>query len=670
MTLCLVAAYQRKKALSPEADPNRLHTQFVEHDLTGMDAMAFSAHLAVVNLASQMPLTRTRHVRIATTDSTVRKPEETIPSAQDALPHEFLQTTLLSDPGKRSPSRRPRGAVRASKRADSKLDLYNAELVIMNPPFTYWGNMAKQYRENLKMRFVNERPIYRTIIVKKTSQQIFFYLLAERFLVPGGTLAAVSPLTTFTGRAFQEFTKWFCSFYTVHYIVVGLGRCAFSEETSLTECMVVATRGSSPEGHRFRMIGTQLDPSVWTVEQIERIAIAAENGASIPGIVTTMMANQNELLPGNRTLAGLYLGLLPEYEKARINLGQVLKHSRASSMKKYFEAKHVDIHRYVLGSEHLSGPKSYGTQALLVCRVEERALKNIDRLIVRVWDKKILEVSNRKTGAIFSLSPSVGRTAIRRFSLIPTIDASKTADLVIVSVDPAVRTLMESIYGKQDTRRFLSNINARSLKWKGGRWEARVALGSSRVLLFYRIDLSSPSTTVLSVYTDEPSFMAGGGYFFENLESDREAKFLSMWLNCSAVLHRILGTMTITRGTYIQYEKFMIEELPVPRFWEFSEDEWEVVENLFASVAQIEIPSLMDQLQLGGGARGEIDRVMLGFLDVPDENRENIANSLRAGCLSALEMLRDTMYSGAPGDVVEEVESSEDLDEDEDGLSA
>src|SRR4029077_423107 len=115
-----------------------------------------------------------------------------------------------------------------------------ADLVIMNPPFTYWGNMSKPYRENMKLRFLNERSIYREIIVKKTSQQVFFFLLAERFLKRGGQIAAVSPLTTFTGRAFQAFTSWFCNNYTIRYIVVGLGRCSFSEETSLTECLVMA----------------------------------------------------------------------------------------------------------------------------------------------------------------------------------------------------------------------------------------------------------------------------------------------------------------------------------------------------------------------------------------------------------------------------------------------
>src|SRR5438093_9604944 len=99
-----------------------------------MDAMAFSAHLAFVNLASQQPLVETQHVRVATTDSTIRRPGDVIPAAQDALPHEFMQAQLSVDFDKKRPTK-VRGAIRASRRKNAVLELNAVKLVIMNPPF-------------------------------------------------------------------------------------------------------------------------------------------------------------------------------------------------------------------------------------------------------------------------------------------------------------------------------------------------------------------------------------------------------------------------------------------------------------------------------------------------------------------------------------------------------
>jgi hypothetical protein len=659
----LVSAYQRKKAL--QKGSGDVHAKFLGHDITGMDAMAFSAHLAVVNLASQQLLTETKHVRVATTDSTIRKPGERIPAAQDALPHEFLQSTLEDSFGERSLKRRPRGAIASSRKHEALIDLGRVDLVIMNPPFTYWGNMSKTYRESMKLRFVNERPAYRDLIVRKTSQQIFFFLLAERFLKPRGVVAAVAPLTTFTGRAFQPFTEWFCKNYTIQRMVLGLGRCSFSEDTSLTECLVVAEKKPPLEGHTFRLIGLLSDLGSWKDVDVERVASAAETGQGVPGIATVMEAKQDDLLPGRRTLAGLYLSLLPEYEHARVTLRRILDRAHASTIGRFFELRGAEVHRYVLGSEHLTGPNSYGTQALLACRSKDRAIKNIDRLVVNRWDENQVRLEDRHNGQTYDIPPSDVRPALRRFSFLPSIDATKETDLCIARIGPSVRAIMEGIYGQKDTRKYLANATAASTNWQGSRWTSRVDLGSSRLLSFYRIDLGSPSTTVLATYTEKPTFIAGGGYYYQHLESTREAKFLALWLNSSLTLHRILESMTITRGTYIQFEKFMIEKLPTPAFWDFTDAEWKVVEQTFDTAAHESLTNLIDQLESGHPARVSIDNTMLGLLGVPAGERPATGEAIRKGCLAALRMLQATMTYDQAKDGVESGEASDEQDDEE-----
>jgi hypothetical protein len=657
----LVASYQRKKALSGDEDPSSLHSRFVEHDITGMDAMAFSAHLAVVNLASQLPLTETEHVRIATTDSTIRAPNQTIPAAQDALPHEFLQATLLDDfHEKKGKKKRLRGAVSSSRKKETTIELHSVNLVIMNPPFTYWGNMSPSYRENMKRRFVNERPVYRDIIVRKTSQQIFFFLLAERFLKSGGTVAAVTPLTTFTGRAFQMFTDWFCKNYTFRYIIVGLGRSSYSENTSLTECLVVAEKKPPTKGSKFRIIGTRTDPDTWSDDDIERIAQAAEGGEG-ESLATVLEVVQEELLPGRRTLAGLFLSLVPNYERARLALSTVLGRSKATigTMAQYYEARGTEVHRYVLGSEHLTGPNSYGSKALLACRSESRAVKEIDRLLVDRWDDDDVRLLDRNSGHTYEVPPANVQPALRRFSFLPTINATKETDLCIVRNSPALETIMEAIYGKKEARQYLTNIAETGKNWKGGRWSSRVAFGSSQLLFAYRMNFGSPGTTVLAVFTEKPTFLAGGGYFVKGISDQREAKFLALWFNSTLALHRILESITITQGTWAQYEIFQIARLPVPMFWTFPESAWETVETAFATVSRVPLPSLTQQLAADHPARSVIDDTMLLLLGVPKDERPAIGRLLRLGCFEALRMLHATMNHKQVESETEEEEDSD-----------
>lgn len=69
----LVAAYQRKQNLYKKlygfSDMKKLHKNFVEKDITGIDIMPFAAHISTINLTMQEIEQTTNVVRIATMDS-------------------------------------------------------------------------------------------------------------------------------------------------------------------------------------------------------------------------------------------------------------------------------------------------------------------------------------------------------------------------------------------------------------------------------------------------------------------------------------------------------------------------------------------------------------------------------------------------------------------------
>ncbi|EQD57633.1 N-6 DNA Methylase family, partial [mine drainage metagenome] len=223
----LVAAYNRKKALSTGASAHELHKRFLEVELTGIDAMAFAGHLAAVNLALQQPLLETDYLRIGSIDSTTLRdpgnPGSLVPAAGDALPSELVQARLDAEFGSKTKSKRER-VISVSRAApngvhgwpagprDDEPALHLPETTCRQTTATAWQLVSLQGSTGKQRK------------AKKISQQAYFLLLADEFLRPGGEIASVLPLTTLGGKDYWPLVDFLCRHYTVRYVVVGLGR--------------------------------------------------------------------------------------------------------------------------------------------------------------------------------------------------------------------------------------------------------------------------------------------------------------------------------------------------------------------------------------------------------------------------------------------------------------
>jgi hypothetical protein len=130
----LVASYRQKARLANSAEVALLHKAFMEKDLTGVDAMAFSSHLAAVNLALQQPLLETDFVRIGRADSTKLRPGDVILPTGEALPEEFRQKTLEDTFSSNTPDKPVTRVPSLKKGKDHPIPLSKVDVVIMNPP--------------------------------------------------------------------------------------------------------------------------------------------------------------------------------------------------------------------------------------------------------------------------------------------------------------------------------------------------------------------------------------------------------------------------------------------------------------------------------------------------------------------------------------------------------
>lgn len=630
----LVAAYRRKFRMTRLANAQTKHKQFVEKDITGVDAMAFSAHLAAVNLALQQPLLETDFVRIGRADSTRLKPGMEIQTAGEALPEEFRQSRLEDDHAALAKKRNTSRVPSLKTGSERSIPLTKVDVVIMNPPFTSQNNLAPEYRLLLKKRFAST-PIYKKIAFWKTSQQVYFMLLADRFLKDGSRIAAVLPFTTFTGHAFHPLVRFLAEHYTVEAIIVGLGRASFSEDTSLMECLFVARKRRPAKESSFKLVGIVKRPENWAEADLEQIARdIIQTSSSKLGVIQKI--SQTELLPENSTLSTLMLRLDHDYDAAWTKLQEIFQRSSVHliKLKELFE-------RGVVVTEVYHGeyrPLRVGPKAILGSRTRERAIKSIDRMVLdSTKGTKIQFVDRMNPEAKYQFPKTNLAVSIRRFSYLNSFDITNKTDFIVAETSPYLDKAMQAFYSQTESRRHLRNI-------KRAGWRKIIRRGSARTNIVARANLAAPGTMWLAYRSDEPAFLAGAyGYNVKGFQDEKEEKLFTMWFNSSMALIELLGKATITEGSWVKLEKFTSERITMPDPKKLTKKQWQRIEKLWDDLKQETVPSLMGQLEDGDPVREHLDEGLFRVLGLPHTEAQAAGTILRRGALSAIRMLVKTM---------------------------
>lgn len=238
----LVGSYKRKRELLGERFTEEDHKRFLEEEIFGIDIMPFAAHLSTIHLAIQAPLYETDNVQIGIEDSTTLKPGMRISPLSRIIPLSMRQRTLM-DFQLASEDVVEAGAVGIDARPGRGIDLKHVDVVIMNPPFTRHQSIAQfspEYKKNLIRQFSD----YKQVVSGEMSYCNYFLLLADKFLKPGGIIAAVLPTSILRGLKSKKLRKWFLENYAIRYLIVREDASNFSEDTSFREMLLIAKKGA------------------------------------------------------------------------------------------------------------------------------------------------------------------------------------------------------------------------------------------------------------------------------------------------------------------------------------------------------------------------------------------------------------------------------------------
>ena len=260
----LNGVYQRIISLYEQAGGNgrEIHQKMLEENIGGVDIMPNATHLTAAALASRYPNMKLGGTRILTAPYGKLENDD---YAVGSL--ELLDDIKLFDTD----------AEQIGGEENRVVDLQQAfpyrkfDVVIQNPPFTKPGADPAGI-DSAKSPFQgSDRPqeytkIMQTILTKKVTDvadgqaglSSYFVELAHRMLKSKGTMGFILPATVLASPTSQKLRDmWATEYRDVIVITIAEAKgfdCAFSADTDMAECIIVATKGKGDNTGRGKFI--------------------------------------------------------------------------------------------------------------------------------------------------------------------------------------------------------------------------------------------------------------------------------------------------------------------------------------------------------------------------------------------------------------------------------
>jgi len=615
----LVAAYRRKRELLQKVKGTielEDHKRFLEQDLTGIDIMPFAAHLAVVHLSLQALLYETEKVRVAVWDSTELKPGQTIPAISSELKTAYRRPTLdmFAKGGISEEAYVTKGAVTLEGIGGERIPLEQADLIIMNPPFTRQERLPADYKIALEKRLQG----YGKYLHGQLGLYGHFIFLADRFVKDGGRIAFVLPATVLRVKSARGVRQLLTEEYCIEHIITTWERAAFSEGAQFREILLVAKK-TKPQ-RESRCIITSLKKLPRSIEEArecaQKIKLMTQtfhsgevynNGAMISRVV-----GQDEF---ERNLENQYI-LISTYDLQVPALLEQLMEKGASGklMSLLSYLKKVDGH--ILRFDYK--PPYHGTFLL----EPFRAIKKVDQWIVKGVDRKLLTIENRFTKEELKVPINVLDRGLRRPARTNKLDITQILDYVITAKFEKVERLLK---------------NPSALK----EWRDYVKPRLANLLISRRFDISAPGTILIAYHSLVPAV----GVDMWNIKGipEADAKILSLWLNSTPYLLATIVHRTETRGAWMKLHEYALQESLILNPNALSEGDRRILLEIYDKTKDQPFPSLLQQLKAKFALRVEIDKAVLRVLGFGDDEIDRILDYIYPALAKEIEQLKTLM---------------------------
>lgn len=263
-----------------EASTDDVHSEIVEEGLWGFDVLPSAVHLAATGMALHDPDVKVDNMRVYALP--LGGHNNRLGSIDFARDTRFLvQQTLMGEP-LYSAER----AIEENNHTDegTSVELPTFDIVTMNPPFTrnvygslLYGDLDEEERDDLmgELRDVRDEQGLKANI--RPGIGTVFVALADRVVSNDGILSFVLPKTLLSGSDWDK-TREIIDDYNLRYVISSheAENWNFSEDTDLSETLVVADANSDKEGTYYINLWEQPDAYVESLSLSNLITNADE----------------------------------------------------------------------------------------------------------------------------------------------------------------------------------------------------------------------------------------------------------------------------------------------------------------------------------------------------------------------------------------------------------
>jgi len=603
----LVAAYKRKLDLYKEkqeassfSDIEKLHKEFVEEQITGVDIMPFASHLTAVNLSAQTPNAITNKVRVACQDSLELQGRLILPefTKGDGTPLEPFRTpiqkTLLGF-GKDETIDRS-GVISPEGKKGTKFLLKPVDIVIMNPPFSDREKMPMWYREHLKDF---------QYLAARCGNQVnfwgFFIALADYLLKENGKMGLVIPINIARGNATEKIRNYVLENYRIQYILKTTKELAFSEGAAFRDILFIAEK-RKPKPRDLTGI-VFLKKSIKGMETQDAELIIKKIKEIKP---------KKDYIYSDDDLDIHFVDYQELFEQ-KTNLMRVIGGSSGTSQKIFnafidrIKSSHclTNIKEEELNEGFGLRPAGIASLIIITRPSGKSRIVRSNYLLTKETENKI-EVSHKLINKKFIIDKSKLHLSFRSITGVKNFDISGKEDSMIIDKYPELKDFRRLM-------RYKDEIN-----WEKIRKDVE-RIGTSNIAIPNRINLSSPNTRVISVFS-ENSFTPVGKFFLFKISGRLDKKKATcLFLNSICMLAQIVYGRSETTGAYFDIKESDYKEMLILDFDKLAWDEKQIFQALFQKIKHIEFPSIIEQLENRFSARIELDKTVLKIIGFSDK---------------------------------------------------
>ncbi|WP_175607275.1 HsdM family class I SAM-dependent methyltransferase [Natrinema saccharevitans] len=634
----LAASYLRKRSLTESGFSEQQHQEFVENDIAGIDVMPFAAHLSCIHLALQAPIYETDEVNIGIEDSTKLRPGSTISPLSFVLPQKNEQRGLAEF----SDGQRPNvseetiesGSVAMDAVAGKEMTLTTVDTVIMNPPFTRQESVAgfaDGYKDRLRDRF--SRRDNKGHIHGKMSYCSYFLFLADKFLEPGGRIAAVLPASVLNKSSDSGIRQMLLNEYSIEFLFAREDASNFSEDTDLREVMIIARKGEPEDGESVACVsfdGLDVDS-----DDIRTVADSLRNAE--PGEAQTVSGQ-------NGSEATVWRVPLEELDEH--NLFSTFSVKERDLIKRWYEI--VDNDEKLCQVKDLDpgltrGGSSHPWTSGILADPQTHTRKN-DVWVVKDDDDPLVVAHKHINEEI-----EIPRSSVEPYFLRKPYRAK--VDVTDIEEYTVVRPF-------NGIDRFLSLAEEENIP---GNWEEHVTENAAHMAIPETIKLTAPGTRH-PVYYSEKSRVWHRMWMHTNITGE-DARRMALWFDSTIGLLQLFVSRIPVEGAWTKYRRYSQSGFYGFDINRLSQADQDQLDEAWEAWKNVECPSIIKQMilladpsklsiederrveqhyeardEIGEGfqERRELDKEILDIVGYDEEQQDELLEELYTGLLLEL----------------------------------